>query len=119
MEVPHRRTEDGFELTLATNHLGPFAFTGLLLDLLLDTPGARVVTISSEGHADGEIDFDDLQSERSYDPAAAYCRSKLANLLLTYELDRRLTARRPAHSRHTLASCRPACSAAARRPNGC
>ncbi len=66
MEVPYQRTEDGFELTLATNHLGPFALTGLLLDRL--AAGARIVTVSSIGHLDGVIDFDDLQSERSYDP---------------------------------------------------
>ena len=90
MEVPYQRTEDGFELTLATNHLGPFALTGLLLDRLAD--GARIVTVSSIGHLDGVIGFDDLQSERNYDPDRAYGQSKLANLLFTYELDRRLRA---------------------------
>jgi NAD(P)-dependent dehydrogenase (short-subunit alcohol dehydrogenase family) len=90
MEVPYQRTEDGFELTLATNHLGPFALSGLLLDRLAD--GARIVTVSSIGHLDGILNFDDLQSERSYDPDRAYCQSKLANLLFTYELDRRLRA---------------------------
>jgi NAD(P)-dependent dehydrogenase (short-subunit alcohol dehydrogenase family) len=90
MEVPYRRTEDGFELTLATNHLGPFALTGLLLDRL--ATGARIVTVSSIGHLDGVIDFADLQSERHYDPEQAYSQSKLANLLFTYELDRRLRA---------------------------
>ena len=88
MEVPYQRTEDGFELTLATNHLGPFALTGLLLDRLAD--GARIVTVSSIGHLDGVVDADDLQSERSYDPDRGYSQSKLANLLFTYELDRRL-----------------------------
>ena len=90
MEIPYQRTEDGFELTLATNHLGPFALTGLLLDRL--AAGARIVTVSSIGHLDGVIDFSDLQSERHYDPARAYSQSKLANLLFTYELDRRLRA---------------------------
>jgi NAD(P)-dependent dehydrogenase (short-subunit alcohol dehydrogenase family) len=90
MEVPYRRTDDGFELTLATNHLGPFALTGLLLDRL--AVGARIVTMSSIGHLDGVMDFDDLQSERHYDPEQAYSQSKLANLLFTYELDRRLRA---------------------------
>jgi len=90
MEVPYRRTDDGFELTLATNHLGPFALTGLLLDRL--AAGARIVTVSSIGHLDGDMDFDDLQSERHYDPEQAYSQSKLANLLFTYELDRRLRA---------------------------
>ncbi|SRR5581483_4700382 len=90
MEVPYRRTEDGFELTLATNHLGPFALTGLLLDRLPE--GARIVTVSSIGHLDGVVNFDDLQSERVYHPDRAYAQSKLANLLFTYELDRRLRA---------------------------
>lgn len=90
MEVPYQRTEDGFELTLATNHLGPFALTGLLLDRL--AAGARIVTVSSIGHLDGVMNFDDLQAERRYDPDQAYSQSKLANLLFTYELDRRLRA---------------------------
>ena len=90
MEVPYQRTEDGFELTLATNHLGPFALTGLLLDHL--AADARVVTMSSIGHLVGVMDFDDLQSERGYDPDRAYGQSKLANLLFSYELDRRLRA---------------------------
>ena len=92
MEPPYHRTRDGFELTLATNHLGHFALTGLLLSRLMETQGSRIVTVSSEGHARGMIDFDDLQSEVGYRPAAAYCQSKLANLLFTYELDRRLRA---------------------------
>ena len=62
MDIPYQRTEDGFELTLATNHLGPFALTGLLLDRL--AAGARIVTVSSVAHLHGVIDFDDLQSER-------------------------------------------------------
>jgi NAD(P)-dependent dehydrogenase (short-subunit alcohol dehydrogenase family) len=90
MEVPYQRTEDGFELTLATNHLGPFSLTGLLLDRL--AAGARIVTISSIGHLDGVMDFGDLQSQRHYDPERAYAQSKLANLLFAYELDRRLRA---------------------------
>jgi NAD(P)-dependent dehydrogenase (short-subunit alcohol dehydrogenase family) len=102
MEVPYQRTEDGFELTLATNHLGPFALTGLLLDRLAD--GARIVTVSSIGHLDGAMNFDDLQSERDYDPDRAYAQSKLANLLFTYELDRRLRA---AGSSVTALACHP------------
>ncbi|MFF0526298.1 oxidoreductase [Actinomadura nitritigenes] len=85
-------TEDGFEATLATNHLGPFALTGLLLDLMLDVPGSRVVTVSSIGHRRGAIDFDDLHGERRYRFQTAYFQSKLANLLFTYELQRRLAA---------------------------
>jgi len=90
MEVPYQRTADGYELTFATNHLGHFALTGLLLDALLTVPGSRIVTMSSQGHVDGVMNFADLQSEQSYDPAGAYHQSKLANLLFTYELDRRL-----------------------------
>jgi NAD(P)-dependent dehydrogenase (short-subunit alcohol dehydrogenase family) len=92
MELPYERTEDGFELTLGTNHLGHFALTGLVLDRLLATPGSRVVTMSSVGHEPGVMNFDDLQSEHGYQPPEAYCQSKLANLLFTYELDRRLRA---------------------------
>jgi NAD(P)-dependent dehydrogenase (short-subunit alcohol dehydrogenase family) len=92
MEPPYERTEDGFELTLATNHLGHFALTGLVLDRLLATPGSRVVTMSSQGHWEGVMNFGDLQSEHGYRPDTAYYQSKLANLLFTYELDRRLRA---------------------------
>ena len=92
MEVPYQQTADGFELTFATNHLGHFALTGLLLDSLLTVPDSRIVTMSSQGHVDGVMNFADLQSEQSYDPAGAYHQSKLANLLFTYELDRRLRA---------------------------
>jgi NAD(P)-dependent dehydrogenase (short-subunit alcohol dehydrogenase family) len=90
MEPPYVRTVDGYELTLAANHLGPFAFTGLLLERLLATQESRIVTVSSEGHARGAIDFDDLQSENGYSAGHAYYQSKLANLLFAYELDRRL-----------------------------
>ena len=92
MEVPYAKTEDGFELTFATNHLGHFALTGLLLNQLLAVSGSRVVTMSSQAHIAGTMNFDDLQGERGYEPAAAYAQSKLANLLFTYELDRRLRA---------------------------
>jgi NAD(P)-dependent dehydrogenase (short-subunit alcohol dehydrogenase family) len=88
--VPYQRTQDGFELTLATNHLGHFALTGLVLDRLLATPGSRIVSISSVAHQRGVIRFDDLQSERTYSASAAYEQSKLANLLFTYELSDRL-----------------------------
>jgi NAD(P)-dependent dehydrogenase (short-subunit alcohol dehydrogenase family) len=92
MFTPKGTTKDGFELQFGTNHLGHFAFTGLLLDRLLPVDGSRVVTLSSQGHRmRSAIDFDDLQSERSYDRFAAYGRSKLANLLFTYALQRRLT----------------------------
>jgi NAD(P)-dependent dehydrogenase (short-subunit alcohol dehydrogenase family) len=90
MDVPYQRTEDGFELTLAANHLGHFALTGLLLDRLLATPGSRIVTVSSLAHRRGVIRFDDLHAERRYDPADAYAQSKLANLLFSYQLHARL-----------------------------
>jgi NAD(P)-dependent dehydrogenase (short-subunit alcohol dehydrogenase family) len=94
MWTPKGTTKDGFELQFGTNHLGHFALTGLLLDHLLPAEGSRVVTISSQGHRiRSTIDFDDLQAERGYDRVAAYGRSKLANLLFTYELQRRLAAK--------------------------
>ena len=93
MFTPKATTKDGFELQLGTNHLGHFALTGLLLDHMLPVQDSRIVTVSSLGHrARAAIDFDDLQSERRYDRFAAYGRSKLANLLFTYELQRRLVA---------------------------
>lgn len=92
MFTPQSTTKDGFELQFGTNHLGHFALTGLLLDRVLAAPGSRVVTVSSVGHrfARGGIDFDDLQWERSYSRVGAYGRAKLANLMFTYELQRRL-----------------------------
>jgi NAD(P)-dependent dehydrogenase (short-subunit alcohol dehydrogenase family) len=86
------RTADGFEATFGINHLGTFAFTGQVLDLLLATPGSRIVTVSSVGHRRGRINFDDLQFDRGYRFQHAYFQSKLANLMFTYELDRRLVA---------------------------
>ncbi|WBP92515.1 SDR family NAD(P)-dependent oxidoreductase [Mycolicibacterium neoaurum] len=94
MTPPKSTTADGFELQFGTNHLGHFALTGLLLDTLLDTPGSRIVTVSSNGHKmGGAIHFDDLQWERSYSRIGAYAQSKLANLMFTYELQRRLAPR--------------------------
>ena len=92
MMPPYGRTEDGFELQFGTNHLGHFALTGLLLDRMMAVPGSRVVTLSSNGHRMGRIDFGNLQWEHGYRRPAAYGRSKLANLLFTYELQRRLAA---------------------------
>jgi NAD(P)-dependent dehydrogenase (short-subunit alcohol dehydrogenase family) len=95
MWTPKQLTADGFELQFGTNHLGHFALTGLLLDNLLGVRGSRVVTVSSTGHRlRAAIHFDDLQSEHSYDRYAAYGQSKLANLLFTYELQRRLAAKK-------------------------
>lgn len=91
MHTPRSTTADGFELQFGTNHLGHFALTGLLLDRLLAADGSRVVTVSSGGHRiRARIDFDDLAFEHGYSRVAAYGRSKLANLLFTYELQRRL-----------------------------
>jgi NAD(P)-dependent dehydrogenase (short-subunit alcohol dehydrogenase family) len=92
MFPPKQTTRDGFELQFGTNHLGHFALTGLLLEQMLPVPGSRVVTVSSQAHRiQARINFDDLQSERSYSRVAAYSQSKLANLMFTYELQRRLS----------------------------
>ncbi|KXO94904.1 short-chain dehydrogenase [Tsukamurella pulmonis] len=94
MYPPKQTTADGFELQFGTNHLGHFAWTAQVLDLLLDVPDSRVVTVASLAHRiRAAIHFDDLQWERSYDRVAAYGQSKLANLLFHYELQRRLQAR--------------------------
>ena len=92
MMTPKASTKDGFELQFGTNHLGHFALTGRLLDRVLDTPGSRVVTVSSQGHrfARRGIRFDDLQWDRDYGRVGAYGQAKLANLMFTYELQRRL-----------------------------
>ena len=93
MALPTRQlTADGFEMQLGANHLGHFALAGRLLPLLRQAPGARVVSVSSMAHRAGRMHFDDLQSERRYSPWAAYCQSKLANLLFTFELERRSAA---------------------------
>ena len=85
-------TSDGLEHTFALNHLAPFLLTNLLLDRLRQSAPTRVVTVASNAQALGRIDFDDLQGERSYLGARAYNQSKLANVLFTYELARRLPA---------------------------
>ena len=90
MALPYRTTADGFEMQFGTNHLGHFALTGHLLDRLLATPGSRIVTVSSTMHRAGTIHFDDPQWQRGYSKWPAYGQSKLANLLFTYELQRRL-----------------------------
>jgi NAD(P)-dependent dehydrogenase (short-subunit alcohol dehydrogenase family) len=91
MVPPESRTRQGFEMQFGVNHLGHFTLTTRLLDLLRATPGARVVTVSSAAHRMGTINFDDLDfTARGYDPWAAYGQSKLANLLFTFELQRRL-----------------------------
>jgi NAD(P)-dependent dehydrogenase (short-subunit alcohol dehydrogenase family) len=89
MAPPHRLTPDGFELQMATNHFGPFALTGLLIEALGE---ARVVTVSSGAHRGGAIPFDDLQAENGYHRWRVYSNSKLANLLFMFELGRRAAA---------------------------
>ncbi len=92
MAPPRRETADGFELQLGTNLLGHFALTGRLIELMRTRPDARVVTVSSNAHKMGRIDFDDLQSQRRYRRWIAYAQSKLADLSFALELERRLRA---------------------------
>jgi NAD(P)-dependent dehydrogenase (short-subunit alcohol dehydrogenase family) len=124
MMTPKSATKDGFELQFGTNHLGHFALTNLLLDRVLAAPGSRVVTVSSVGHrfARNGIRFDDLQWERDYSRIGAYGQSKLANLMFTYELQRRLrgtetiaAAAHPGGSRTELTRNLPPLVAAASR----
>lgn len=96
MAVPFARTADGFEMQLGTNHLGHFALTARLFPKLAATPGARIVTVASYVHRFGRIRWDDLMFERGYDRWGAYFQSKLANLLFTFELSRRLREKHPA-----------------------
>ena len=90
MAVPQGKTAQGFELQIGVNHLGHFALTGLLLEKLLSTAGSRVVNVSSMAARNGKMNFDDLMGEKKYSPMKAYGQSKLANLLFTFELQRRL-----------------------------
>src|SRR3954451_1579849 len=92
MAIPRGTTADGFEMQFGTNHLGHFALTGQLIEAMRGRAGSRVVTVSSTAHKPGRIDFDDLMSERSYRKWRAYSQSKLANLLFSYELQRKLAA---------------------------
>ncbi|QYG94954.1 SDR family NAD(P)-dependent oxidoreductase [Iamia sp. SCSIO 61187] len=96
MALPHAETADGFEMQLGTNHLGHFALTGLVLPQLLAADAPRVVTTSSGAHKAGRMRWDDLQSTKRYQRWVAYSQSKLANLLFTYELDRRARAAKTA-----------------------
>lgn len=90
MAPPRHETADGFELQIGTNHLGHFALTGLLFDELKKKPGARIVTLSSNAHKMGKINFDDLNSEKGYRRWQAYGQSKLANLIFGIDLQTRI-----------------------------
>lgn len=90
MAIPQGKSADGYEMQFATNHLGHFLLTGLLLPKLFDTSGSRVVSVSSIAARQGKIDFDDLMGEKHYDAWKAYNQSKLANLMFGFELQRRL-----------------------------
>jgi NAD(P)-dependent dehydrogenase (short-subunit alcohol dehydrogenase family) len=87
-----QRTLDGFELVFGTNHLGHFALTELLLPVMIATPKARIVTVTSLAHGMGHIEFANLDASQDYSDARAYAQSKLANVLFAYELQRRLAA---------------------------
>lgn len=93
MALPYRKTAEGFEMQFGTNHIGHFALTGLLLDTLLATPNSRIVNVSSLAHTMGKIKFKDINHTKSYNRWLAYGQSKLANLLFTYELHRKLQAK--------------------------
>ncbi len=92
MRPPRELTTDGFESQFGVNHLSTFALTAHLLPKLADGESGRVVVTSSIAHRDGEIYFDDISAEQSYDPMARYRQSKLVNLMFMFELDRRLRA---------------------------
>jgi NAD(P)-dependent dehydrogenase (short-subunit alcohol dehydrogenase family) len=108
MALPSRVTADGFEMQFGTNHLGHFAFTGRVLPLVLAAPAGRVVTQSSLLHRGGHIAFDDLPTPKVYDEGKQYSMSKLANVLFSYELDRRL---KKAGTRAIALACHPGYSA--------
>lgn len=93
MALPRCETKDGFEMQFGTNHLGHFALTLQLLPILMEADEPRVVNVSSMAHSFGKMDFDNLNAEKSYSKWGAYGQSKLANLLFTFELQRRLVAR--------------------------
>lgn len=90
MIPPKQETSDGFELQFGVNHLGHFALTGHLLPKLKDQAGARIVNVSSLAHRTGRIDYNDIHAEKKYERMTRYSMSKFANVLFTYELQRRL-----------------------------
>jgi len=90
-QTPDIKTKDGFEMQIGVNHLGHYALTGRLMDRLVQTKGSRVVTMSSMNHEQGQMNFDNLFLKGEYHQMRAYEQSKLANLLFSYELSRKLT----------------------------
>jgi len=90
MIPPYSKTEDGFESQMGANYFGHFLLTGLLSDTITNTPDSRIVSLSSNAHKNGNINFDDLQWEKKYSAMGAYRQSKLACLMFAYELQRRL-----------------------------
>ena len=90
MACPYMKTADGFEMQFGVNHLGHFLLTNLLLDRLKEAPAARIVNVSSSAHKRGKINFEDLNSTKKYTPFGAYSQSKLANVLFTRSLAKRL-----------------------------
>ena len=92
MAIPRQETTDGFEMQLGINHLGHFALTGYLIDVIVKTPNARIHNVSSSANYMGDINFDDLMGEQNYDRWGAYGQSKLANVFFTFELQNRLSA---------------------------
>lgn len=108
MIPPKQETSDGFELQFGVNHLGHFALTGRLLHKLKDQPEARIVNVSSMAHRNGKIDYEDIHAEKSYSRMGRYSMSKFANILFTYELQRRLQR---ANSSAISVACHPGGSA--------
>lgn len=92
MAIPRQETADGFEMQMGVNHLGHFALTGHLLDVITQTPKARIHNVTSTANFMGQINFDDLMGQESYSRWGAYGQSKLANVLFTFELQKRLSA---------------------------
>lgn len=92
MAIPRSETVDGFETQFGVNHLGHFALTGLLIDMIVQTPNSRIVNVSSSANYMGSINFDDLMGEKNYTRYGAYGQSKLANVLFSNELQRRFVA---------------------------
>lgn len=88
--VSRKLSKDGIEMTFALNHLNYFLLTALLMDILKASGPSRIINVSSDAHRSAKISFDDLQMQKGYDGLGAYCQSKLANILFTYELARKL-----------------------------